>query len=367
MCLLAALTADIDVAWADEPPPAGHGDPAAVDAPADPGDPAWQLYDEAFERLAAGDIDGARVRLLDLQKRYPGHPAATRAAQRSTEIANRSTNVDQPASESRRPDSLLLESNSQLARAELALYMTLNGTLFGRDVCQMLECTGARSTVAALMLGSGAGLGLSLYFARDGITQGHAQLLNSAITWGTWNGLLINDGLADNAQQSTVEALMQGVGLGTGLALWHLWRPTSGQVALTNTGGVWTTVLTLFAMAAADEDFDLGTMVLAGDAGLLMGGWLANSVPMSRGRTLLIDTGGILGMLFGGLIASGMDDENAIFGTLFVTTALGLGVSAGVSRSWDVPDPPRGTALGIVPMGVHGDGWGAVLSMGLDL
>ena len=49
-------------------------------------DPAWQLYDEAFRLLSANDEDGAQARLVDLQKRYPDHPAATQAALRQAHL-----------------------------------------------------------------------------------------------------------------------------------------------------------------------------------------------------------------------------------------------------------------------------------------
>ena len=91
---------------------------------------------------------------------------------------------------------------------------------------------------------------------------------------------------------------------------------------------------------------------------LLTGALLSSQVKMSRGRTLLIDVGGILGMLAGGLIATGTNDEEGAGIAMIIGTSLGLGVAAVASTKWDksapvqvapavIPGPNQSTAYGV--------------------
>lgn len=356
--------------FGQEPPgeePSGTSEEAtgATAGPAE--DPAWQLYDRAFEALAAGDADSARALLTRLRGEFPGHPASDRAASRLAELdgpAAPPPGATEPASTARPGDRPGHESPSQQARAELALTMTVHGILLGADICEMVECEGSsRAWAATLMASGGAALGLSLYLTRDGIRQGRAQLLDSAMTWGSWNSLLLTDGLAEGPTEAGYQVASQAGGLALGMGLWHVWRPTSGQVALANTGGVWTVVLTLLAHGMAEESPSLDTIVLAGDAGLLLGGLVSNEIAhISRGRTLLIDTGGVLGFLTGGLAAVIADprEEGSAFTYMFVGTAAGLGLSTYVTRDWDVPEVGS-MRMAASPMGRRG--WGATLSL----
>jgi hypothetical protein len=67
---------------------------------------------------------------------------------------------------------------------------------------------------------------------------------------------------------------------------------------------------------------------------------VSSEVKMSRGRTMLIDTGGVLGTLFGGLIAIGADDEAVAGGALAGGATIGLLLGAVVTDRFDAPDPP---------------------------
>jgi hypothetical protein len=334
-----------------------------------PADPAWQLYDQAFERLAAKDREGAGVLLRRLRDQFPGHPAATQATLRLADVAAAApAPADQgpEASQTPRP-----ESTSSFARAELALTMTINGVYMGYQACKMLGCMdeygdSSRYMAASVMIGGGAGLGLSLFLTREGITQGQAQLLDSSITWGSWNSLPLYDKLRDDQADAAVGLAFQLGGLGAGLLLDRVWKPTSGEVAVANTTGLWTTVLTAMAFGMAGDDPDLTTLVIVGDLGLALGGMLGTRLPgISRGRTLLIDTGGVLGMLAGGLIAvaGDPDDESQVFVPLFVGTTVGLAIASFATRRWDVPATPP-ARLSVMPMGSRG--WGAALAFDLD-
>ncbi|MEM9489491.1 MAG: hypothetical protein AAGC55_10120 [Myxococcota bacterium] len=384
--------------------------PGAEEPPSDQEDPVWQLYDQAFRQLSAGDEIAARAALIELTVLYPDHPATPRAALRLQELEQRMRSGKAPGQRSERPDRSAPgdgttappdnarpvdearadgpgaadestpgegerrvpsradnESTSQLARGQLALFMTGHGLLMALDFCRMLDCQSDRARTAALMLGGGAGLGISLFASADGIRPGHAQLLSSAVTWGWWNALMFNEGLSDDPDEAALAVAVQGLSLGAGLGLWRVWRPTSGQVALANSAGLWTSVLTFFILAADDDSSVRNTAIaVAGNAGLYLGGLLANNYPMSRGRSLLIDTGGVLGLLLGGLLAASNNDDSDTAGYLFgfAGTSLGLGLATVFSAGWDVPDPgPAQVAL--TPMGRGG--WGASVRMNLDL
>lgn len=360
-----ARRAVVWLAWAA----ASMAAPARADEPAgqEPAaDPAWQLYDQAFAELAVHNPEAARELLTRLHEDYPSHPAALRAEER---LGALDAQVTRPPDMDTQPRDALAESPSQIARGELALLMTLHSTWFALDVCEMLECENSRGIAASLMLGGGGGLALSLYLTRDGITPGAAQLYDSAITWGAWNAFGINGDIAEEPSEAGVQVAGQALGLAAGLGLWHLWRPTSGEVALANTGGIWSGVLTLLAYGVAqgdDFDPDLSTITIASDVGLLMGGAIARQLPgISRGRTLLIDTGGILGFLAGGLlvVSTQPDDTSDIFLMFMGGTSAGLGVAAVVTRDWDAPSLGH-ARLGLMPMGHKG--WGAALSLDLD-
>jgi hypothetical protein len=333
-----------------------------------PADPAWQLYDQAFERLVAKDTEGAGALLQRLRDQFPGHPAATQATLRLADVAAATPALADQGAET--PQTPRRESTSSSARAELALTMTINGVYMGYQACKLLGCQdeygdSGRGMAASLMIGGGAGLGLSLFLTQGGITQGQAQLLDSSITWGSWNSLLLYDVIEGNRTGAAVGLAFQLGGLGAGLLLDRVWKPTSGEVAVANTAGLWTTVLTAMAFGMADETPDLTTLVIAGDLGLVLGGVLGTHLPgISRGRTLLIDTGGILGMLAGGLIAVAGDANSAreAFVPLFAGTAVGLAIASFATRRWDVPATPP-ARVSIMPMGR--EGWGAALSFDL--
>jgi hypothetical protein len=162
----------------------------------------------------------------------------------------------------------------------------------------------------------------------------------------------------------------QLTGLALGEVLWNQAAPTEGQVALANTFGIWSGVLTLQLMGLLEvDDFEgaVGTMLVMVDVGLLTGAYMAYSHPsISRGRTLLIDAGGILGALAGGgtaILIGGNDvDEKVGLGSMLVGTVAGLASAAYFSRHWDSRSAPP-ARLSLMP---HRDG-GIVAGVSFDL
>jgi len=303
-------------------------EPPPVEAPPVPAaDPAWAAYQHAFERADAGQPGVAQDELRAIITAYPGHPAALRAAE-----------LVKPFEPEAAADH---DAPSKLARGELVFWSTLGGVSIGVNVCQMVECDSERAGAAVFMASVGGSLAASVLLTRHGVRDGEAQLYNSAQTWGAWTGLAINDGFADTPDEAATALAMQAGGLGAGLALWQTWRPSQGDVALTNTFWMWTSVMTTWAHLAIDSNaISLQRIVLAGDAGLVAGMLASTQLEMSRGRTLLIDVGGVLGVLGGALVAIGTDSEEGAGTALMLGTGLGLAAGIGLSKDWDAPKLP---------------------------
>ncbi|HEY4179787.1 MAG TPA: hypothetical protein VGM90_23255 [Kofleriaceae bacterium] len=290
-------------------------------------DPAWALYDSAFNAAAQNDLTIATVRLHALIQQYPQHPAATRAQMLLATIEQ--TIAAPPPRRNGR------------ARGELVFWQTLNGAWISANICGAIDCSGTRTTAAVYMAGIGGALGLSAYASRY-IHEGQAQLYNSAQAWTAWTTLGILDGVADSGGEAALAFGMQGAGFGIAAGLWETWHPSSGDVALTNSFFLWGTIGSAWAAVAlgADGDNTLRKIVAAGDASIIIGALVSTQVHMSRGRTILIDTGGLLGQLLGGAIALGTDSDKGIGGAFLVGEALGLGAATLLSAAWDAPPLP---------------------------
>ncbi len=305
-------------------------------------DRAWSMYDSAFRDAAAGDLPRAKDRLDSLASRWPAHPARSRADALMGRLGPRRGERG---------------AASNVARGELVFWSTVGGVSLAANLCVAFDCNSDRAYAAAYTFTIGGSLAASLLASRGGIQQGEAQLYNSAQTWASWNALLVNDGFAETPEEAGVSIAMQLGGLAAGIGLWQVWRPTQGDVALTNTFLLWGTVMTLWGHLMADEEPELETVVIAGDISLLLGALVSREVKMSRGRTLLIDVGGILGTLTGALLAAGADDESGIGTGLMLGTAAGLGIAVAGTLSWDKPAPVQ-VAPAVIPGPARSTGYG---------
>ncbi|MFB6373893.1 MAG: hypothetical protein ABEN55_12465, partial [Bradymonadaceae bacterium] len=95
-----------------------------------------------------------------------------------------------------------------------------------------------------MVLGGGAGLGLSLYATRNGITPGRASAINAGVQFGFWNAVALNtitDNFSNGTPAGVVLPLVAGqlAGLGGGYLAARELRPHAGDVALANSGGLW--------------------------------------------------------------------------------------------------------------------------------
>ncbi|ATB45204.1 hypothetical protein MYMAC_000788 [Corallococcus macrosporus DSM 14697] len=344
LLLLATLAAQSPEA----PPPSEATTPETVTAPplvstpeaCAPGSEAD--YSAGFDALVSGDDAKALALFERVLVACPQHPYATEMARLSrTRLTPGGRLANAAASEVGR------EPHSSAARASLVVVQTLHGAAQGILLCAIGDCSG-QGFAAVSLLGAGAGAASSLLLTRGGVTDGQAAVINSGTVWGFWFGvasLLAFDLDGDNALGA---AVLGGAGFtGVGVLLAHLVNPTSGQVSLANSGGLWAGAVTALFLAAADggdtQDFfavELGATA----AGILSMAILSKYVPVSRGRMLIIDAGGILGGLVGAsavYLTAGNDAGDAILVGSGFGVLGGLALTTYLTRNFDAPDAPQ--------------------------
>lgn len=266
------------------------------------------------------------------------------------------------------------EEKTALARAELVSFQTLHGLGVGLEACAWIGCWEPRLMAGTLMATGGAGLGVSLLASRGGVTPGMTASLNSGATWGFWHGMAVTHMIDIQGRPVQGGALIagQGLGMGAGALAHSLWKPTAGQVSQTTSGAFWANIynLWIWGMLEFDAPPEIGwsTVFAATNVGMVTGGLLAAHVPMSRSRSLVIDSGGVVGSLVGLglplLIAGDAAGPMETFGGALVGTTVGLGASTFLTRNWDRPDdesPVRSVQLAVAP---STDGEGATLTVG---
>jgi hypothetical protein len=354
---------------AEAEPPASAAPGASRAAPA--GDPIWEAFDAAFAALARGDKANAKTQLEAIAREHATHPAASAA----TDVLSKwSDGKRLPVDDSFFDDDPHQpEKPTKGARAELALYQTIHGIAVGIEVCIVIECDEATAVVLLPLVGAGAGLVGALSFSGDGITPGHRSLINSGTSWGAFNGaMMLGIADVDDAQVAGLTLLAgQGLGIAAGEVLWHTLSPKQGHVALANSAGIWSGVLTLLTFGATDADLEadaaLGTILAAVDAGLVIGGVVSSRYPMSRSRSLIIDSGGVLGYLGGfgtAVLIAGDPDQQLAFGSALGGVVLGLGAATFFTRDWDDKPGSDDTTTRAMLMPVRG---GAIAGLAFDL
>jgi hypothetical protein len=319
-------------------------------------DPKWLRYHAAHLRLVDGDTEAAKAGFEALAREHPDHAAGRAAAEIGRALASGSLGWRIAAVD----DAFSAETPTALARAELVVGQTLHGIALGGEFCGVVQCDDGRAIVAALVVGAGVGLTGSLLLTGDGVTAGRASALNTGTIWGGWNGLALLGSVAPSDFGQEAFAVMmasQLVGLGAGELAYRLWTPTGGDVAMANSAGAWLGAFTLFGLAATSFDADsraiFATLLVASDLGLVGGALATSWVRMSRGRVLLIDTGGLLGTLLGfgvTVLAAGDNVEpSAVFPAGIIGGLAGLGLTAYLTRNWDLPDTAPQAHLMLAP------------------
>lgn len=252
------------------------------------------------------------------------------------------------------------ETNSSGARAGFVTFQTLHGLTLGFELCALADCDDSRALIGSGMLGAGAGFVASYFGTSRGITPGFSASLNSGVLWGAWLGFVLPHAVDESVDGQTTLGTMIGgqlLGMGAGYLAYALWEPSSGQVAVANSAGIWLSALTMASMFTisdrAEPEGVMASLAISGVGGILLGGVLASHVPMSNGRVLLIDAAGLLGGLAGVgipfLIAG--DNLEPRFATGFGAAGALGGLILGyvLTRTWDLPDVPD-TQLSFAPV-----------------
>jgi hypothetical protein len=113
---------------------------------------------------------------------------------------------------------------------------------------------------------------------------------------------------------------------------------------MANSGGLWSGVVTALILSTLDGDtkafFGIESVVTG--VGITSLALLSRTYSVSRGRMLLIDSGGILGALLGGASVAllGGDSKPVAIGAAFGTLA-GLGLTTYITRDFDGPSTPE--------------------------
>jgi hypothetical protein len=227
-------------------------------------------------------------------------------------------------------------------RAELAFFATAYGIWTGVATGILADADDERAYLALALAGGAGGLALAILPTRHAsMPEGRAQTIESAASWGSLNGGLI--AALAGADGTEVVGATLGTGLaaiGTSVLLTRERSPSPGDVALTNSGGIWGLVtggLTLVILEDASATTAQSVLLAGADAGLVAMALVARRVDMSRGRSLLIDAGGLLGTLAGVSIPAFANPENdpAIGASGLAGMALGLGFATYLTRGWD--------------------------------
>lgn len=312
-------------------------------------------YTQAFDALVKGQDEQALAALERVLAICPAHPYASELVR--LERARLS-----PGAKLAEAAVLGMEKPTRFARGSLVVWQTLHGATQGALLCGIADCEG-RAFLAASLLGAGIGATISWMTTEDtGITPGQSGVINSGTSWGVWYGIAANEMFDVNggAEYGVVMASMVGL-TGAGIAIAVLGTPNAGQVAMANSGGLWTGVVTALFLAATDggskQTFFTIETVVSG-VGLLTLAILSNSHPTSQGRVLLIDSGGILGGLLGAaaVAIAGADGKGVAVGA-GIGVLGGLGLTTYITRDFDAPDTdtPK-VALAPAAMGRGGAG-----------
>jgi hypothetical protein len=305
----------------------------------DPCASAESDYLQGFDALVTGDDEAALGAFERVLAACPTHSYAGELARLARTRLGPGVKLAEAAL-------LGAEKPTGFARGSLVVWQTLHGATQGALLCGIAECEG-RAFLAVSLLGAGAGAAASLVLTSEtGVTSGQAAAINSGTTWGVWYGITameVFDINNDSGAFATVMGSMAGL-TGAGIAVALLASPNAGQVSMANSGGLWSGVVTALLLSTMDgetKDFFAIESVVTG-VGITSFALLSTTYPVSRGRMLLIDSGGIIGGLLGAATAAllGAEEAEPIVISAAVGVLSGLGATAWLTRDFDGSSAP---------------------------
>jgi len=310
--------------------------PVAAQQPLTAADSAAVLLDAArhFDATGREEVAGALYRLI--AERYPQTVAGVAAVTRLQGTARFGA--------------------ERSGRVELQVWGALYGLWLGIAVPTAFGWDEPEAYGAGILLGAPAGLlaARAVTRSRD-LTEGQTRAITWGGTWGTWQGLgwahvfdwgsrTVCDGQFCYEEGETTEAQFKAMiagGLLGATAGSLLSRRTipAGVAAGAHYGSLWGTWLGVAGGLLGDlDDDDLMTAtLLAGNAGLLAGAWVADRHALSRNRVRLVSLAGLLGGLAGlGLdLLIQPDDSDVAIGIPLVLSGAGLATGAYLTRDYD--------------------------------
>ncbi|HSK01452.1 MAG TPA: hypothetical protein VK932_09430 [Kofleriaceae bacterium] len=245
----------------------------------------------------------------------------------------------------------------QFGRRQLILFSAIGGAYSAGGLLTAFSAT----EISGLGVAGGAAIGLlgSLLYLPDEVPLGASNLAITAGLTGTVAG--ITGALVfTSSERITGPVLGATTLLGTGLGyyLGERTKISPGDAALFNSSVLWGTVAGgLFALSFGGEDRRISSgLVLSGlGMGAVSGVLMTRYFEVSRRRAVLIDIGGIAGII-GGLAAEGLvyrsEEDSAeasaehVANFMLGGVALGL-IGAGIlTRNLDAPKVPVKPAIG---------------------
>lgn len=356
-------------------------------------DPAWARYRVAFVTLAEGDVEGALEQLKELQKRYPGHPAALfsgpvidriegRLEDEEAKDADEADEADdsKDAAGDARSDADAAGDSKRVKgwkRWDFIRRSTGVGVALGLEACGIVGCNTSSAWAASGMLAGGAGLGLSYWATRDGVDPALSPLLSTSFLWGGAYGLAVPamiDPSLSYGQPLTLASIGLGhvAGVGTAYALYRLLEPTAPQVGMVNSGATWAltwTAIGLLGTSRVPVRTGLGAAMVTPILGGLGGGLLAAVEPMETARMWIVNASGVLGGFLGAgavVLASGSGTVPLGLGTgsVILGSMGGLVLSGFATRALFDDEQHQGGARAGISVSPSPRGQGAVLSLG---
>lgn len=330
---------------------------------------ATKLYEGAVDDLSRGESDEAYAALTRVLELCPGHPHAKEMSRLALMMPPKAPGRSDTGPKNRLdPASEEGEQPTLLARGELISVQTLHGLADGLLVCAAVSCEDGRALVGLGFLGLVAGGGLSFVLS-DGIRSGQALAVNSGTAWGVWHAIALAAIL--EPQGETIAGMTLGLnllGTGIGAVIAGTLVPKNGQVSFANSAGMWSGALALFLMNTAGVDIFDGdgfwqAQLVATDLGLLAGALGATQLDISRGRVLLIDAGGLVGMFLGmgaAVLISESPSQELVGGLGTIGILGGLTSVYFLSSGIDEPDDDSGASVMFLPGGPRGSYGGSL-------